>query len=149
MALATEYIVVIVLGSVLVFLILLFLFLVCVLLRKRRALCFRNRDDEERPFILPDKTLEERYAKKRKEAQAQKKRAGKKAKGKQMKYSRLGQSPALRRPSGDPFAHNYLENPMLEAEEMNEDWSNPVFDAERSRNRDAAVCIQSWYRMVR
>lgn len=148
MALETEYIVVIVLGAVLTLLILLFLFLVCVLLRKRRALCFRNRGDEERPFILPDKTLEERYAKKRREAQAEKKRGGKKRKGKQP-YSRLGQSPDLRRPSGDPFAHNYLDNPMLEAEEMDEDWSNPVFDAERSEKRDATICIQSWYRMVR
>lgn len=145
MALEGEYIVLIVLVSVLVLLLLVFLILVCVFLRKRRALCFRDRSDDEKPFVLPDKTLQERYKKKRKEAPA-KGKGGKKAKG---KHLRLGESPALRRPRGDPFAHNYLENPMLDGEEMNMDWSNPVFDAERSRNRDAAVCIQSWFRMVR
>ena len=148
--LETEYIIVIVLGVVLVLLLLVFLCFICVFLRKRRALCFRDREDEEKPFILPDKTLEERYKKCRESSgKREKKKGGKKAKGKQLKYSRLGQSPHLRRPRGDPFAHNYLENPMLDTEEMNVDWSNPVFDAERSRNRDAAICIQSWFRMIR
>lgn len=145
MTLETEYIVLIVLVSVLVLLLLVFLTLVCVFLRKRRALCFRDRNDDEKPFVLPDKTLQERHRKKRREAPAMGK-GGKKAKS---KHLRLGESPALRRPRGDPFAHNYLENPMLDGEEMNVDWSNPVFDAERSRNRDAAICIQSWFRMVR
>lgn len=145
MALETEYIVLIVLVSVLILLLLVFLVLTCVFLRKRRALCFRDRDDEEKPFVLPDKMLLERHGKKRREAPAVGK-GGKKAKGRRL---RLGESPNLRRPQGDPFAHNYLENPMLDGEEMNVDWSNPVFDAERSRNRDAAVCIQSWFRMVR
>ena len=145
--LETEYIIVIVLGSVLVLLLLLFLVLLCVFLRKKRALCFRGRGEGGRPFVLPDKKLEERYGKKRKRTSPGK--GGKAPKGKQLKYSRLGQSPALRRPRGDPFAHNYLDNPMLDEEDMNEDWSNPVFDAARSRNRDAAVCIQSWFRMIR
>lgn len=148
-SLETEYIIVIVLGSVLVLLLLVFLCLLCVFLRKRRALCFRNRGREDhKPFVLPDKALLERYGRK-KPKKASPGKAGNKAKGKQLKYSRLGQSPALRRPRGDPFAHNYLENPMLDEEGINEDWSNPVFDAERSRNRDAAVCIQSWFRMIR
>ena len=149
-SLETEYIIVIVLGSVLVLLLLVFLCLLCVFLRKRRALCFRSRrrGDEGKPFVLTDEKLRERYEKKRSRG-ASPVKGGNKAKGKQLKYSRLGQSPALRRPSGDPFAHNYLENPMLDGEGINEDWSNPVFDAERSRNRDAAVCIQSWFRMIR
>ena len=146
----TEYIVAIALGSVLVALLLIFLCLLCVFLRKKRALCFR---DEERPFVLPDKKLEERYrgggrGRRRKERSPGKGGAGK-AKGKQVRYSRLGQSPALRRPRGDPFAHNYLENPMLDDEGMGEDWTNPVFDSDRSRKRDAVISIQSWFRMIR
>lgn len=145
--LRTEYIIVIVLGSVLVSLLLLFLCLLLVFLKRRRALCFRDRDYGDKPFVLPDKKLEERYGKKRRGGSPAK---GGKAKGKQLKYSRLRPSPALPRPRGDPFAHNYLENPMLDDEEgMDEDWTNPVFDAARSRNRDAAICIQSWYRMIR
>ena len=142
----TEYIIVIVLGSVLVVLLVLFLCLLLIFLKKRRALCFRARGYGDKPFVLPDKTLEERYGKKRRGGSPAK---GGKGKGKQLKYSRLRPSPALQRPRGDPFAHNYLENPMLDDEGMDEDWSNPVFDAARSRNRDAAICIQSWYRMIR
>ena len=147
----TEYIIVISLGSVLVTLLLVFLCLLCVFIRKKRALCFRSRrGDEVRPFVIPDKILEERYAKK----QRRRKRGtpGKGAKGKPIKHSRrVGQhSPDLRQPTGDPFAHNYLENPMLEeVDGMGEDWSNPLFDAERSEQRDAAIHIQSWFRMIR
>ena len=147
--LKTEYIIVIVLGSVLLLLLLVFLCLMCVLMRRRRALCFRKRDSDQQPFILPDKTLEQRYGKNHVRGKSSSDK-GKKAKGKQLKYSRLGgQSPNLRIPQGDPFAHNYLSNPMVDEDEMNVDWSNPVFDTEKARNRDAAICIQSWFRMVR
>lgn len=155
MALATEYIVVIVLGSVLLLLLLVFLLLVCLLARRRRILCFRRKDREHKPFVLPDKKLVERYGQKQAQGKAgarggrgrekPKGKGGGKAKGK----LRLGESPDLRKPRGDPFAHNYLENPLIDDEEMNVDWSNPVFDVEKSRSRDAAITIQSWYRMIR
>ena len=147
--LSTEYIIAIALGSVLVSLLLVFLCLLCVFLKKKRALCFRSADGGAKPFVLPDKVLEERYGWGKAKNRSPGKKKGGAAKGKQVKYSRLGQSPALRRPNVDPFAHNYLENPMLEEEGLGEDWANPVFDAERSRQRDAVVCIQSWFRMIR
>lgn len=149
MALSTEYIIAIVLGSILVLLLLVFLCLLCVFMRKKRLLCYR--EDEERPFVLPDKKLEERYGRQlQHRGKSKSPRKAVKKNKKAIKYSKLGQSPALRRPRGDPFAHNYLENPMLDDEDgMGEDWSNPVFDSARSRQRDAAICIQSWFRMIR
>lgn len=151
-ALATEYIVVIVLGSVLLLLLLVFLLLVCLLVRRRRMLCFRRKDGEHQPFVLPDKKLVERYGQKRPRGKAGARggRGREKLKGKGGKGKlRPGESPDLRKPQGDPFAHNYLENPLIDDEEMNTDWSNPVFDVEKSRSRDAAITIQSWYRMIR
>lgn len=150
--LSTEYIIAIALGSVLVALLLVFLCLLCVFFRKKRVFCFRRRggDEEGRPFVLTDKILEERYGKKKRRRHKSRSSGGKGGKRKSVKYSRIGRSPDLRRPRGDPFAHNYLENPMADdVDGMGEDWSNPVFDAERSQQRDAAICIQSWFRMVR
>lgn len=149
--LAMEYIVVVVLGSVLLLLFVLFLLMGFILLKKKRRLCFRRTDGVPRPFVVPDKTLEERF-KKAKAFSKGAPRVGEKAKpGKtKKKYSRLAESPDLHEPRGDPFAHNYLENPLVDDEEIvGEDWSNPVFDHEKSKNRDAAICIQSWFRMIR
>ena len=143
----TEYIIAIALGSLLVTLLLVFMCLLCVFLRKKRALCFRDRRgyEQQRPFVIPDKTLYGKKQRRRKGGSS-----GKGAKGKPVKYSRIGQqSPNLRQPRGDPFAHNYLEDPMLDEEAMGEDWSNPLFDAEHSQKRDAAIHIQSWFRMIR
>lgn len=155
-ALETEYIIVIVLGSVLLLLLLVFLLLVCLLVRRRRMLCFKRKEADQKPFVLPDKKLVERYGQKRprggkagvrggRGGEKQKGKGGGKAKGK----LKLGESPDLRKPRGDPFAHNYLENPLVDDDEMDMDWSNPVFDVEKSRSRDAAITIQSWYRMIR
>ena len=147
----TEYIIAIALGSVLVTLLLVFMCLLCVFLRKKRALCFhdhRGYEQQQRPFVIPDKTLEERYGKKQRRRKGGSPEKG--AKRKPVQFSRIGQqSPNLRQPRGDPFAHNYLEDPMLDEEAMGEDWSNPLFDAERSQKRDAAIHIQSWFRMIR
>ena len=152
--LATQYIVVIVLGSVLLLLVGVFLALLCLVMKRRRALCFRREDRDHEPFILPDKKMEERLGRKglNKEGtrglgnkEKPKTKGGAKARSK----ARPGGSPGLRKPRGDPFAHNYLSNPLVEEEEMNTDWSNPVFDIDKSRSRDAAICIQSWYRMIR
>ena len=149
--LATQYIVVLVLGSVLLLLVGVFLALLCLVMKRRRLLCFRREDRDHEPFILPDKKMEERRGKRglNKEGLGDKKKPKTKGGAKVRSKARPGGSPGLRKPRGDPFAHNYLSNPLVEEEEMNTDWSNPVFDIEKSRSRDAAMSIQSWYRMIR
>lgn len=42
-----------------------------------------------------------------------------------------------------------VQNPLVGAEELEEDFTNPVFDAEAARYRDAATTIQCWWRMLK
>ena len=42
-----------------------------------------------------------------------------------------------------------LQNPMLDPDLDKVDFSNPMFDHKKALVRDAAVTIQSWYRMWR
>ena len=42
-----------------------------------------------------------------------------------------------------------LQNPMLDPDIDKVDFSNPMFDRRKALMRDAAVTIQSWYRMWR
>ena len=42
-----------------------------------------------------------------------------------------------------------LQNPLVGNDEFDGDFSNPLFDVEAARTRDAATTIQSWWRMHR
>ena len=42
-----------------------------------------------------------------------------------------------------------LQNPLVGNDELDGDFSNPLFDLEAARSRDAATTIQSWWRMHR
>ncbi len=143
MAVAFEYVVVIILASILVILVVVFFLASLIFLKKRRILCFK-RDDSVKPYARTDHQLEVGYGGAR----------GKKPKGKRFsplrsnEYQRLGgRSPSD--PKHDPFANALLANPMVDEEELNMDWSNPTFDTEKSQQYDAAITLQSWYRMRR
>ena len=143
----TGRIVVIALASVLVFLIVAVFVIALVLMKKRSLLCFKRKTNV-RPILLSDRELEARYGP-RKQRRRNKNRAKSKASRKKSRgqYQSLGRSSMF--PKSDPFANKYLENPLVDDDEFNVDWSNPAFDEEGSRLYDAAVMIQSWYRMIR
>lgn len=149
-ALEVEYIIIISLCAVLALLVLMFAVALLILLKKRRLLCFK-RNAAARPFAIPDHRIEaglvSQGAKRRSIFRANPARHKKQKKNKLL-YEPLRQSPSTSRKN--PFANSTLENPMVDAEELHEeDWTNPAFDKERSNRFDAAVIIQSWYRMSR
>lgn len=134
-------IIVIALGSILVVLLLLFMLTSFVVMRKKRLLCFK-RNEYHRPFRLVDREPGRHWRKSRQRAHG-----NKNAKKGDYKYQSI--SRALRFPKRDPFASSYLENPMVDMEELNTDWTNPAFDKRQGQKFDAAIAIQSWYRMIR
>lgn len=151
-----EFIIVIILGGIVILLILVFLIAMLIFMKKRRMMCF-GRDAAAKPFVVTDKQLEAGWRgrqrqKSRPFSQARPSHAKPKGKrGKRGKvggrYTPLRGSPAA--PKKDPFAKGFLENPMVDDEELDVDWTNPAFDENRARLYDAAVSIQCWYRMVR
>ena len=66
---------------------------------------------------------------------------------KKTKYHSLGKAPRF--PKSDPFTNKFLENPLIADDEFDMDWTNPAFDREGAMKYDAAIIIQSWYRMIR
>ena len=42
-----------------------------------------------------------------------------------------------------------VQNPLVGVDELNDDFTNPVFDVEAARYLDAAITIQSWWRMLK
>ncbi len=142
---------VIVLGSVLVILLLLFVLTSLIVVRKKRLLCFK-RNDYGRPFLHTDRELEKRRGRLDKDSRLPygkkvPKKNKKRAKRKNEGYQSF--SKALMFPKRDPFAKSFLENPMIDSEELDMDWTNPAFDAARAQKYDAVLSIQSWYRMLR
>ena len=120
-------------------------------LKKRRKLCFKERYDDVKPFLRTDEQLESRASKAGwfYQYKKQKKSAGKtnKKKNSKVRYHSIGKTPRF--PKSDPFANKFLENPMVNEDDFDEDWTNPAFDSAHAQVRDAAVTIQCWYRMIR
>ena len=151
MALDVTYIVVIVLASVVVFLVATIGVVALALVYRRRLLCFKRELDQAR---LLQSDLE-RYGpvrKKHKRKQSKlfdRKNPKRKARRnkKRVKYHSLGKAPRF--PKSDPFTNKFLENPLIADDEFDMDWSNPAFDREAAMKYDAAITIQSWYRMIR
>lgn len=143
---------VIVLVSTLVVLVLVFVLTSVVVVRKKRLLCFR-RNEYTRPFLLTDRDLEKRRGRLGRDSRvpysrrAPKKRRKNRPNQKNEGYQSF--SKALKFPKRDPFAKSFLENPMIDSDELNMDWTNPAFDAARAQKFDAVLTIQSWYRMLR
>jgi len=154
MPLATEYIIVIVLASILLLLLLIFAVAVCIFIKKRRMLCFKK-DLAAKPFLVTDQQLEAGFKGKRTQKAKpfspgrKPKPAGNKRKSKGDKSSNYRYEPLRSPRKKDPFADGLLDNPLVDEDEFNVDWSNPAFDSERSRRYDAAVVIQTWFRMIR
>ena len=42
-----------------------------------------------------------------------------------------------------------VQNPLVGVDELNDDFTNPVFDVEAARYLDAATTIQCWWRMLK
>lgn len=149
--LGSGIIAVIVLGSVLVSLLLLFALTTVLLLRKKRLFCFK-RQAYTRPFLQTDRNYGKHYGHKKKKKGRLLQEANRKGATTGNKSNPTGYqsfSKALRFPKRDPFANSYLENPMLDMEELDTDWTNPAFDRSRAERFDAVITIQSWYRMIR
>ena len=130
----------IVLGSVLGALLLIFALTLLVVLRTKRMLCFK-RNEYRRPFLLSDRELIRRNGGLKK----QKKPSNRRKKVKN--YQSFGR--AVKFPKRDPFANKFLENPMVDVDDLDMDWTNPAFDADVAQKFEAVITIQSWYRMVR
>ena len=139
---------VIVLVSVLVLLILLFALTSLVVVRKKRLLCFK-RDEYARPFLLSDRDLERRRGKESRLPYGKGPKKKRKSQPNRRKDGYQSISKALRFPKRDIFAQSLLENPMIDMDELDVDWTNPAFDASRAQKYDAVLTIQSWYRMIR
>lgn len=121
-------VVVLLLFSVLILAMILFM-------RKREWLCFQNKKRRRRRTrrYEEDTATTSIY----KSDQPSRKQTG-------LKRRRLNYS--------DPFAHRFSDPLHMDTALENFDitqWDNPLFDAKGARERDAAITLQSWWRMVR
>ena len=120
-----------------------------LVIRKKRPLCF-SQDHGVRPFLLTNTMRDGDWKKKSMLPPFRKKDKKRKRKAKGNKNQSY---PSLIRPSKfprrDPFASIFLENPMVDMDDFDLDWTNLVFDNESAQNNDAAIKIQPWYRMIR
>ena len=147
----TSYIIVIVLVSIVLILLVTIVVAALVLVYRRRMWCFKRRLDQAR---LLQSDLErygpvrkkKRYKRNRIFERKRQKRNPRKHKNKS-KYQSLGKAPRFSK--SDPFTNKFLENPLIADDEFDMDWTNPAFDSEGAIMYDAAITIQSWYRMVR
>lgn len=141
----------VVLGSVILLLVIALAASACLFLKKRRKLCFREvfEDQDQKRILLvrDDHGRGKPWRVKKKPLKSSKPKAKKRRKSRGAKYHSLGRAP--QRFKTDPFANVVMENPLGDDFELEEDWSNPLFDSEKAALSDAAVCIQSWYRMIR
>lgn len=62
--------------------------------------------------------------------------------------SRLGHSSIKKSLLGDQ-PDGDVQNPLVGADELDDDFTNPVFDIEAARYLDAAITIQCWWRMLK
>lgn len=138
----------VVLGTIIVLLVIALAISACLFLKKRRKLCFRDIFDDQKTVLLGDKRRKTKPRQfNKKNPKPGKPKPKKKRKPREAKYHSLGRAPP--RFKTDPFANVEMNNPLEDNFELEEDWSNPLFDSEKAAARDAAICIQSWYRMIR
>lgn len=147
----TAYIVVIVLVSVVLLLLVTITLAALLLMYRRRMWCFKRRLNQER---LLQSDLERygpvRRNKRFKQGKAfERKRRKQKRKYKKSKRKTTSLGKAPRFANSDPFTNKFLENPLIADDEFDMDWTNPAFDSEAAQRYDAAIMIQSWYRMIR
>lgn len=138
----------VVLGSIILLLVIALTASACLFLKKRRKLCFREVFEDQKTVLLGDNNEQGKaWRFNKKSVQHSKLKSKKKRKLRGAKYHSLGKAPP--RFKTDPFANTTMENPLDDDFELEEDWSNPLFDSEKAALCDAAICIQSWYRMIR
>ena len=110
-----------------------FMFVVTVVcLKKRRLVCFieqkkrKKKDDEEALYPFRNDKAKRKRRRRRLVGQENKK-----------KFS-------------DPFAKTFLDPINMEDFDTHtNDWDNPLFDVQAARRKDAAITIQTWWRMAR
>lgn len=100
---------------------------VCLCLRKRELLCFkvrkRRRDYSDNDYSYINESHDNLRHRKR--------------------FMHQKDTRKHTAPIQDPFSKRFSEIPMDYDEDLN--WDNPLFD----RTKDAAITIQSWWRMAR
>lgn len=136
-------------GSLLIVLFVVFLITLLLVLKTKNLLCFKK-NPYERPFLHSDRELRRRHKNSKLplgRKSKQKKRRPFDGKKPNNKYQSIGR--AVKFPKRDPFANKYLENPLVSMDDFEMDWTNPTFDENRALMFEAAIAIQSWYRMVR
>lgn len=122
----------------------------CFALYRKNMLCFKRRVDHRRPQIFTQEDIEKGLKRKQR------------LKGLSKQSSKKPNNPNYLQPqrphkynrkkSQMPFKEDkeeLLQNPMLDPDLDKVDFSNPMFDHKKALVRDAAVTIQSWYRMWR
>lgn len=127
-----------VLGTALVVLAALMVIFVAWFARRKRIWCFARteRKTQPLPFHMPAE-IESRLRHKRRL------RGFKGNRRSRLDYNSIKKSLLSEQPDGD------VQNPLVGAEELNVDFTNPVFDAEAARYLDAATTIQCWWRMLK
>lgn len=143
--LEVSLIVVITLSSLLVLLLIIFLLALLVVLKTKRLLCFK-RNVYQRPFLYSDRELRRENNGRNSRFPFRKKKNTRPVEARS-NYQSIGR--AAKFPKRDPFANKVLENPMVSMDDFDMDWTNPTFDKTRAVSFEAAVVIQSWFRMVR
>ena len=127
-----QLIAIICLSLVAAFLAVLMLSVMILYLKKRRLLCFN--DDAHRK-----KRDEEKLLSKYTSENVSKKKIGRR---------RIGQTDIKR--FSDPFAGKFSDPIHMEDfYDDNQDWDNPLFDVQAAKRKDAAITIQTWWRMAR
>ena len=124
---------IILLALVVFFLVIVMSIIMVIYLNKRGLLCFnddgqRNKKDEEKMLL----------------------KYHNKGKGKKKKRNRIGH-PEQKNGFSDPFVGRFSNPIQMEdfIDGENQDWDNPLFDVQAAKRKDAAITIQTWWRMTR
>lgn len=127
-----------VLGTVLVVLAVIMVVFVVWLARRKKIWCFRRAERKTQP--LPFHTPAEIQSRLQHKRRLRGFKGGKKSR---LDHNSIRKSLLSDQPDGD------VQNPLVGADELDEDFTNPVFDTEAARYLDAAVTIQAWWKMLK
>jgi len=110
--------------------------------RRKKLWCFARAERGTQPLQL--QTAAEMEANRQHKKRLRGFKGSKKIKG----FNILDRKQSLKRGLLDD-QDDGLQNPLVGNDEFDGDFSNPLFDLEAARTRDAATIIQSWWRMHR
>lgn len=127
-----------VLGAILVVMAVSVVVFVAWIAHRKKMWCFARaeRKTQPLPFHTPAE-IESRLQHKRRLRGFKGSRKGR------LDHNSIRKSLLSDQPDGD------VQNPLVGAEELDEDFTNPVFDVEAAQYLDAATTIQCWWRMLK